>query len=134
MAMSAGVEKGAAALEEGLFRGKRRELALLILVLLSAGALHVGAVQRPFFADDYFFLEQVRGRSLPAALAAPDPLGNFLRPVSRQAYFWVVSRLGQESPAVFHLIGLFVFLATLFIFYRPVRLLWGAAARLTATA
>src|SRR5262245_44707635 len=75
-----------------------REPVALALLLIAVVALHAGALGKPFFADDYFFLEQVRGRSLPEALAAPDPLGNFLRPVSRQLHFWSLARLGNESP------------------------------------
>ena len=111
-----------------------REWLALLFVLLSAVWLHSSVVRKPFFADDYFFLEQVRGRSLAAALATPDPLGNFLRPVGRQLYFWTVSRLGSESPVAFHVAGLFVFLTTLVIFHRLARHLGGPVVALTATA
>jgi len=118
----------------GNLLGERaREIALLCLILVVASAVHVVALNRPFFADDYFFLEQVRGHSLLAALSSPDPLGNFLRPVSRQAYFWMLSRVGNESPIVFHLAGLFMFLGCLVLFNRLVRRLAGPLPALTAT-
>ena len=43
--------------------------------LLGALALHAYSLRAPFFADDYLFLDQVRDRSLPAALTSPDPIG-----------------------------------------------------------
>jgi len=103
-----------------------KQLVLLLLLLLSAVALHGSALRKPFFADDYFFLEQARGQSLPAALGSPDPLGNFLRPVGRQLYFWTLSRVGGETPTVFHVANLALFLASLVLVYLLVRRL-GAA-------
>ncbi len=103
-------------------------------ILLTVVAVHVGSLRSPFFADDYFFLEQVRGTSLASALASPDPLGNFLRPVSRQLYFWVLTRLGGESPTLFHAAGLVVFLTGLVVLYLLVRRLFGRAAALVAMA
>jgi hypothetical protein len=89
---------------------------------------------RPFFADDFLFLEQVRGRSLAQALAAPDPIGNFLRPVSRPLYFWVLSRAGGGSPLPFHAANLALFLAALAVLFALVRRLLGTAAAATAIA
>ena len=63
------------------------DFVVLGLILLAATTLHVTALTLPFFADDYLFLDQVRGHSLLQALRAPDPLGNFFRPVSRGLYF-----------------------------------------------
>jgi hypothetical protein len=111
-----------------------KESVVLLLLLLSVLALHAGTLRKPFFADDYFFLEQVRGQSLPSALASPDPLGNFLRPVSRQAYFWVLSRMGNESPVVFHGANLLLFLGSLAFIYLVARRLGGVTAAFIATA
>src|SRR5262245_27185283 len=109
-----------------------RQPILLALLLGSALALQVDALRKPFFADDYFFLEQARGRSLPATLASPDPLGNFLRPVSRQAYFWFLGRVSHESPAVFHWVNLLLFLGGLVLVFLLARRLAGEATAFTA--
>jgi hypothetical protein len=53
---------------------------VIALVLGAALVLQARALQDPFFADDYLFLDQVRLRSLTAALTSPDPIGNFFRP------------------------------------------------------
>src|SRR6187397_3345814 len=75
-----------------------RALEWLALALVLAGVvvLYVPALGTQFFADDFLFLDQVRGRSLWQALLAPDPLSNFFRPVSRQLYFWIVAGLTHE--------------------------------------
>ena len=59
------------------------ELGLALLGVLIALAGRFRDLARPFFADDFLFLESARGKSLVGALLAPDPLGNFFRPVSR---------------------------------------------------
>src|SRR5687767_8263256 len=68
-------------------------VALVLIVLL-----HGSTVRAPLFADDYLFLDQVRHLSLSEALARPDPLGNFYRPLSRQVYFWFMGNVFGESP------------------------------------
>ena len=95
--------------------------AALALVVAAAISIHSHALHAPLFADDYLFLDVARDRSLPATLAAPDPLGNYLRPVSRQVAFWLLARAGGESPSAFHhaTLGLFaVILALLFVIVR----------------
>ena len=93
-------------------------------MLLAALCLHLSALRLPFFADDYLFLDRVRGRSLAAALLSPDPIHNFWRPVGRQLYFWSVARLG-ESPLAAHLANLALFLAILALLFELVRRLAG---------
>lgn len=105
----------------------------LIVILGAAVALHFTSLRAPFFADDYFFLEQARGRSLLSTLQSADPLGNFLRPVSRQIYFWTVSRLGHESPIPFHVLNLSLLLGCLVVLQALVRRWAGPAAALVAT-
>ena len=112
----------------------KRERQGLLALLLSASVLHAGALRKPFFADDFFFLEQVRHHALATVLASPDPLGNFLRPVGRQTYFWLVSRLGHESPVVFHATSLLLFLGGLLLVYALVRRLSGTTTAFMATA
>lgn len=95
--------------------------------------LHRAALRQPFFSDDYFFLEQVRGRSLLAALTAPDPLGNFLRPVSRALHFWVLARAGGEHPLVFHAANLAIFLAVVALMFEVARRAAGPRAAVIAS-
>ncbi len=103
---------------------------LLVLMV----TLHAGSIARPFFADDYLFLEQVRGRSLPAALAAPDPIGNFLRPVSRAFHFWWLGHVSGESAAAFHVVNLALFAVALLLFFAIARRVAGARAAVFAFA
>ena len=104
------------------------------LILLGAAVLQGAGIRKPFFADDYLFLEQVRGRSLWSALCSPDPLGNFVRPVSRQLFFWIISRAGGESPVVFHAVNLAIFLAGLLALYLVVRRMLGRTPAVMALA
>src|SRR5262245_15216098 len=108
------------------------ETAAVGLVLLVTTLVHLRALAKPFFADDYLFLEQARGRSIVTLLASPDPLGNFFRPFSRQFYFWLVARLSQESPTGFHLFGLGLFLGSLFLLYLITRGFLGRASAVFA--
>jgi hypothetical protein len=105
--------------------GPRRSGWLLGGIVAAALALHASVLRAPFFADDYLFLEQVRGRSLGQALTSPDPIGNFLRPVGRPLYFWLVARLGGEEPAIFHGVNLALFLALVVVLFLLVRRLAG---------
>ena len=106
----------------------------LFLVLAGAAALHAPAVRAPFFADDYLFLDQVRDRGLFAVLASGDPIGNFLRPVGRQLHFWLWSHAGGESPVVFHLVNLALFLGAVALLYELVRRVAGRGAAIVAAA
>jgi hypothetical protein len=113
---------------------ERTEWGALGLVLAGAAWLQRGALSFGFFADDFLFLDQVRQRSLIAALLSRDPLGNFLRPLSRQLHFWIAARLGGESPLPFHVANLLYFLLALVLFERVARRLIGPAAAVLATA
>jgi hypothetical protein len=105
----------------------------LALVLLAGAWLQISALRLPFFADDYLFLDQMRGRSLWAALISPDPLRNFWRPVGRQLYFWVVSQSG-ESPVVAHVLNLMVFLGIVAMLFVLARRLAGTRAAVVAAS
>src|SRR6185503_9630936 len=94
---------------------------VLGLILVGAAILHWGAVRLPFFADDYLFLEQARGRSLPATLMSPDVIGNFFRPVGRQLYFWVLAHPFGEAPAAAHAANLVLFLGIVSLLFIVVR-------------
>lgn len=95
----------------------------LASILLGTVLLYLPVLHTAFCADDYLFLDQVRGRSLWEALLAPDPLSNFFRPISRQVYFWVIAGLTQESPFAFRVGNLVTLLGL-------VTLLWALARRL----
>src|SRR5439155_26794005 len=84
-------------------------LVPLALSVAAALALYLPALGTSFFAADYLFLDQVRQKPLIAALATPDPLSNFYRPISRQLYFWTVAGASNESARAFHLAGLIAF-------------------------
>jgi len=96
-------------------------VAALMPILLAAVWIHRDALRAPFFADDYLFLDQARGRSVGATLAAHDPLGNYLRPVSRQLAFWTLGRAGGESPVAFHVAGLALLVLSLALLFVLVR-------------
>lgn len=101
---------------------------VLGLILLGGAILHWDAIRLPFFADDYLFLEQARGRALPAVLAAPDVIGNFFRPVGRQLYFWILAHPFGESPAAAHAANLVLFLGVVALLFVVVRRLAGLGA------
>jgi hypothetical protein len=104
------------------------------LVLGAATWLHVRSIGAPFFADDFLFLDQARGRSLLATLARPDPIGNYFRPVSRQIWFWCVAAASGESARVFHVLDLLVFLSIVALVARIAQRLLPAPAALGAAA
>jgi len=106
----------------------------LALALAAAVALYLPALHTSFFADDYLFLDQVREKSLAAALRTPDPLSNFYRPISRQLYFWTVAGASNESAHAFHVAGLAAFLVLLLLLFGLARRLAGAYAATFATA
>lgn len=103
------------------------------LLLLFAFLLVRGPVIRyPFFADDYLFLDQVRGHSVATVWSVPDPLRNYWRPLGRQGYFGLVSLLG-ESPAIAHALNLALLAGILALLYMLARRLAGARAAMVAT-
>ncbi len=107
---------------------------VLALIFLGVALLHAGALRLPFFADDYLFLEQVRGRSPIAALTAPDAISNFFRPVGRQLYFWLLAHLTGESPRAFHAANLVLFLGIIALLFAIVRRLAGTVAAAVAAS
>lgn len=80
----------------------------LMFLIVATVWQHASALRLSFFADDYLFLDQVRGRSFLEALTSPDPLRNFWRPLGRQAYFWLVG-VFAESPVLAHALNLALF-------------------------
>lgn len=106
----------------------------LAVVLVAAIWLHRDALRAPFFADDYAFLDAVRGRSLTAALTAADPLGNYFRPLGRQLWFWLVAHPGGASPWVAHALGLGLFMISVTLLFVLVAGAAGPQAGLVAAA
>jgi len=112
-------------------------LGPLALVILSALVVQGGAVERPFFADDYLFLDLVKRHPGLAALLAPDAIGNYFRPLSRAGYFALLSPLtplAAGSSAVFHAVNLALFAASLVLFARVARRLLTGGDDANATA
>ncbi len=105
----------------------------LALVLLAGAWLQISALRLPFFADDYLFLDQMRGRSLWGALTSPDPLRNFWRPVGRQLYFWLVAQSG-ELTVVAHALNLLIFLGIVALLFVLARRLAGTRAAVIAAS
>ncbi len=92
------------------------------------------AIHTAFFADDFLFLDQVRDKTLGQALATPDPLSNFYRPISRQLYFWCVAGVSNESELAFHVTGLIAYVGLLSLLFLVARRLAGNYAATFATA
>jgi hypothetical protein len=104
----------------------------LALVLAGGLLLRPDVLFAPFFADDWLFLDQARARSLLHALGSPDPIGNFARPLGRQAWFWVMGRLSGESPVAFHAASLAMFLLGIALLFVLARRLAGTGAAVVA--
>lgn len=105
----------------------------LVLVVSAAAWMRFALLRYPFFADDYLFLDQVRGRTLFAALTTPDPLRNYWRPLSRQVYFWFVSLLG-ESPTTAHMLNAAMFLAIIVMLFALTRRVASTKAAIIASS
>ncbi len=106
----------------------------LALIAAAAFILHPGALQSPFYGDDFQFLDQVRGRSLWHTLTTVDPLGNYFRPLSRQVLFWIVAQASRESPLAFHLVNAGLWLAVLIALFTLIRRIAGARAAAVGVA
>src|SRR5258705_9485297 len=106
----------------------------LALLALAAVVLPPGTLQAPFYGDDFQFLDQVRGRSLWATLTTIDPLGNYVRPLSRQFLFWVVAHASGESALAFHVVNWALWLAVLAALFTLIRRIAGDRAAAIGTA
>jgi hypothetical protein len=115
-------------------RARTADWLPLAFVLIGALALYLPGLRIPFCADDFLFLDQVRGRSLWDSLWTPDPIANFFRPVSRQLYFFLLSRLGNESPLPFRIASLLIFLVDIGLLAALARRIAGARAAIFAAA
>ena len=115
-------------------RAVLRVLAACLPFVAATFILHLGSLHAPFYGDDLAFLDQVRGRSLPAALLSPDPLGNYFRPVSRQLHFWLLGHASGESPLVFHLASWGLWAVVVALLLDLLRRLAGARAAVVGAA
>src|SRR5262252_4565013 len=97
----------------------------LAVLLVASFVIRPGVLRAPFYGDDFNFLELARSHTLWGALTAADPLGNYFRPVSRPLTFWVLGRLGRESPLVFHLASWALWVAILALLLDLTRRLGG---------
>jgi hypothetical protein len=104
------------------------------VILLAAAWLHLAALRAPFFADDYLFLDLTLGRSPWQAWLAPDPIGNYMRPVGRQLWFGTLSTISGASPAVFHAANLVLLLLAIALFWLLARRVLGASAATMAAS
>ena len=75
--------------------------------------LRAGTLGAGFINDDYLFLEEARRQGIVDAIVHPGGLGNYFRPLSREAWFAVLSPLAGGEPVVFHLAQLALFAAAL---------------------
>lgn len=109
-------------------------LAMLALLLVLSATLWLRApsLDYPFFADDYLFLDQMRGHSLASIWPPRDPLHNYWRPLSRQGYFGFISLLG-ESPVAAHVLNLAAMLGIVALMYVLARRLSGPRAAIVAS-
>ena len=90
-----------------------RRFWIALCLALGLTALAIGPLRTGFLNDDHLFLEQARAGHLARSLTAPDALGNYYRPLSRQIYFATLGALSGGSPGVFHAFNFAVFLAVL---------------------
>ena len=104
------------------------------LAALAAVLARLPALRAPFFADDWLFLDLVRSRSLVAALLAPDPIGNFFRPLGRAFWFWSLGHATGESAPAFHAANLALLVACVIMVALLGRRLAGERAGAIAAA
>ena len=139
MKRSSSRRAGAPAAHASVPRARRgqpaaRASAIVLAVIVLAGiALHAGGLTAPFFADDYSWLDHVRGRSLGQAVLRMTPIGPFVRPWSAVATVWGLSRLLGESPFWFHAQNLVLFAVILVLVFALGRRIAGARAAAIAT-
>jgi tetratricopeptide (TPR) repeat protein len=95
-------------------------------------ALHGAVLRFPFLADDYFFYDETRpgsGWNPAEAIALTE---NYFRPIGRELYFFVLSRVFGPQPFLFHLFNLAVLLACIGLVFALARRLMGPRAAVFA--
>ena len=116
-------------------RGVRLPAALLVIIALAAYLLLAIpiALQAPFHADDFIFLERTRGAPFLWLWQTGDVPFGYYRPWSREFSFWLGQRLFGPHELPFHLTALALYLATLAMFFTLARRLAGTMAATAAT-
>jgi hypothetical protein len=106
-------------------------LALVAGVLL---ALNADVLRWPFISDDFIFMLLTRTRGARELFGAFDVVQNYFRPVGRELYFFVLSRLAGTNAGAFHAVNFCILLATHVLLLRLVWQLAGARAAVLAVA
>src|SRR2546428_3347028 len=65
---------------------------------------------------------------------APDPIGNYFRPVSRPLYYWLLARAGGESPLAFLVVNAALAALVVALLFLLVRRLAGTRAAALGSA
>jgi tetratricopeptide (TPR) repeat protein len=95
-------------------------------------ALHGAALRFPFLADDYFFYDETRPGSGWNPAEAISLTENYFRPIGRELYFYVLSRVFGPHPFLFHLFNFVVLLACVGLVFALGRKLMGTRAGVLA--
>jgi hypothetical protein len=105
-----------------------------LLLGLGLALWYGGALTTGFLNDDHLFLEQARTHRLVESLTSLGPLGNYVRPVSRQMWFAALTPIAGGDARVFHAANAVVFAAALAlladllaVFGTPIGVLAGIA-------
>ena len=108
----------------------RGAVAAWLGAVFCALVLAISVFRFPFLWDDFDFL----GRALSLRLSdlLPDPSIVFYRPLSREAYFWVITHLLNTSPLAAHILNAAAASGILALLIALVRKLAGPAAGLWA--
>jgi hypothetical protein len=104
---------------------RRSRWTLPVLFTAGLAALYGGALSTGFLNDDHLFLEQARRHGLIEALRQPEGLGNFFRPLAREAWFALLTPLTGGDALGFHLAGALLFGAALLLIADLLRALLG---------
>lgn len=91
--------------------------------LFAAGlaALYAGALRTGFLNDDYLFLEEARRHGWNSLLGTGGALANYFRPLSRQAWFAVLTPLAGSKAWPFHAANFALFLGACALLHRFLR-------------
>jgi len=92
-------------------------------LLFAAGlaALYASALGTGFLNDDFLFLEDARAHGIRGALSATGALANYFRPLSRQAWFAVLTPVSGGHALVFHVASFAVFLVATWLVFDLLR-------------
>jgi hypothetical protein len=105
-----------------------------LLLALGLELWYSGALSTGFLNDDHLFLEQARTHRLAESLLGLGPLGNYVRPVSRQLWFAALTPIAAGDTRVFHAASALVFAGAMLlladllaVFGPPIGVLAGVA-------